>query len=409
MFRTSAWRWLSAGVLMGTTLIGSGLPQPAADEPAALAVSRTSFVSSAARVLQLQGLARAAAEARIPALERGGLKSIDIQPGAHASSGSQLATLDEREAALTVELAERDLLAAEQKYQSSRKVEIAEAAVEEGRRQLEEALEQAAAAELLAGDESPVQLARKLEELAEDRLERARVSREQSERSVPASEWFALQNEWEQSRIRTEAATRERAMAVSRSRAARSLVEQQRAALQKLELQLQEAHSDREDARLQLANLQTTLEIAQARLDRRRITAPFDGVVVEHLKQAGEWCEAGEPVIRILQLNPLHLEGFTSADAAAVLKTGQKVRARLANAGSTAAPVASATGSGSGSGSGSATGSQLPPLVLEGRLIFVSPEVDALNHQVRIRAEVANPELRLRPGENVLLEVLLEN
>jgi macrolide-specific efflux system membrane fusion protein len=350
-------------------------------------------------------LARAAAEARIPALERGGLKSIDIQPGAHASSGSQLATLDEREAALTVELAERDLLAAEQKYQSSRKVEIAEAAVEEGRRQLEEALEQAAAAELLAGDESPVQLARKLEELAEDRLERARVSREQSERSVPASEWFALQNEWEQSRIRTEAATRERAMAVSRSRAARSLVEQQRAALQKLELQLQEAHSDREDARLQLANLQTTLEIAQARLDRRRITAPFDGVVVEHLKQAGEWCEAGEPVIRILQLNPLHLEGFTSADAAAVLKTGQKVRARLANAGSTAAPVASATGS----GSGSATGSQLPPLVLEGRLIFVSPEVDALNHQVRIRAEVANPELRLRPGENVLLEVLLEN
>ncbi|MEY3174083.1 MAG: hypothetical protein RLZZ436_1997 [Planctomycetota bacterium] len=405
MFRTSAWRWLSAGALMGTTLIGSGLPQPAADEPAALAVSRTSFVSSAARVLQLQGLARAAAEARIPALERGGLKSIDIQPGAHASSGSQLATLDEREAALTVELAERDLLAAEQKYQSSRKVEIAEAAVEEGRRQLEEALEQAAAAELLAGDESPVQLARKLEELAEDRLERARVSREQSERSVPASEWFALQNEWEQSRIRTEAATRERAMAVSRSRAARSLVEQQRAALQKLELQLQEAHSDREDARLQLANLQTTLEIAQARLDRRRITAPFDGVVVEHLKQAGEWCEAGEPVIRILQLNPLHLEGFTSADAAAVLKTGQKVRARLANAGSTAAPVASATGS----GSGSATGSQLPPLVLEGRLIFVSPEVDALNHQVRIRAEVANPELRLRPGENVLLEVLLEN
>lgn len=399
MFRTSAWRWLSAGALMGTTLIGSGLPQPAADEPAALAVSRTSFVSSAARVLQLQGLARAAAEARIPALERGGLKSIDIQPGAHASSGSQLATLDEREAALTVELAERDLLAAEQKYQSSRKVEIAEAAVEEGRRQLEEALEQAAAAELLAGDESPVQLARKLEELAEDRLERARVSREQSERSVPASEWFALQNEWEQSRIRTEAATRERAMAVSRSRAARSLVEQQRAALQKLELQLQEAHSDREDARLQLANLQTTLEIAQARLDRRRITAPFDGVVVEHLKQAGEWCEAGEPVIRILQLNPLHLEGFTSADAAAVLKTGQKVRARLANAGSTAAPVASGTG----------TGTQLPPLVLEGRLIFVSPEVDALNHQVRIRAEVANPELRLRPGENVLLEVLLEN
>jgi RND family efflux transporter MFP subunit len=276
-------------------------------------------------------------------------------------------------------------------------VQIAEAAVEEGRQQLEEAEEQAQAAELLAADESPVQLARKLEELAEDKLERARVSRTQSERSVPAAEWFALQNEWDQSRIRTEAAVQERGMSASRSRAARSLVEQQRAALQRLELQLEEAQSDREDSRLQLQNLQTTLDIAQARLDRRRLTAPFDGVVVEHLKQAGEWCEAGEAVVRVLQLNPLHLEGFAAADTAASLKTGQKVRGQVLTA---AAPAETGNG---------AQKDNFPPLVLEGRLIFISPEVDALNRQVRIRAEVANPEFRLRPGENVLLNVLLEN
>lgn len=396
MFRNTGMPLLASGLLLGSTLLGSSPVRNSGVEPATVTAGAAATAPTV-RILQFQCLARAAAEARVPALERGGLKSIDVLPGIHVSQGNQLAALDDREAVLTVQLAERELLAAQQKFESSRKVQIAEAAVEEGRQQLEEAEEQAQAAELLAADESPVQLARKLEELAEDKLERARVSREQSERSVPAAEWFALQNEWDQSRIRTEAAVQERGMSASRSRAARSLVEQQRAALQRLELQLEEAQSDREDSRLQLQNLQTTLDIAQARLDRRRLTAPFDGVVVEHLKQAGEWCEAGEAVVRVLQLNPLHLEGFAAADTAASLKTGQKVRGQVLTAAASAE-----TGNG-------AQKDNFPPLVLEGRLIFISPEVDALNRQVRIRAEVANPEFRLRPGENVLLNVLLEN
>ena len=118
---------------------------------------------------------------------------------------------------------------------------------------------------------------------------------------------------------------------------------------------------------------------------------------MEHLKQAGEWCEAGEAVVRVLQLDPLHLEGFASADVAASLKTGQKVRGQVLT------PAASAKTD------NTAENNNFPPLMLEGRLIFISPEVDALNRQVRIRAEVANPEFRLRPGENVLLNVLLEN
>ncbi len=396
MFRKTGIPLLTSGLLLGATLPGNSPVRPSLPEPAAFAQGATAAVPSV-KILQFQCLARAAAEARVPALERGGLKTVDVLPGEHAAHGSQLAALDDREAVLTVELAERELRVARQKFESSRKVQIAETAVEEGRQQLEEAEEQAKAAELLAADESPVRLARKLEELAEDKLERARVSREQSERSIPAAEWFALQNEWDQSKIRTEAAVQERLMSASRSRAARSLVAQQRAALQRLQLQLEEAHADREDARLQLENLQTTLEIAQARLDRRRLTAPFDGVVVERLKQPGEWCEAGEAVVRVLQLNPLHLEGFASADAAAALKTGQKVRAQLLKA-ATPAEI-----------DNHAAKADFPPLVLEGRLIFVSPEVDALNRQVRIRAEVSNPELRLRPGENVLLNVLLEN
>jgi hypothetical protein len=162
-------------------------------------------------------LARAAAEAKVPALERGGLRSIDLAPGVQAKTGAQLASLEDREAALMVELAERDLEAARQKYKASKQIEIATAAVEEGRQHLEEATEEAEAAEQQAADETPVQLVRKLEELAADRLERARVSREQSERSIPASEWFTLQNELDQSRIRTTAAVQQRSVAALRA------------------------------------------------------------------------------------------------------------------------------------------------------------------------------------------------
>jgi multidrug resistance efflux pump len=332
--------------------------------------------------LQLEVLARAAAEARVPALERGGLKSIAALPGAQIRQGSLLGSLDDREAALTVELAERDLEAARQKRESSKKVEIAEAAVQEGRRQLDEATEEAQATEQAAVDESSVQLSRKMEELAEDRLERARVAREQSERSVPAAEWFALQNEREQARIRTAAAERERGVAALRSRAAHALVERQ----------LMEAKADREAELIQLQNLQTTLEIARARFDRRQLLAPFDGVVVEQFKQPGEWCEAGEAVLRVLQLNPLHLEGFAPADAATRLRPGQKINAELVVETRGKPPAAEPV---------------LPKQKLEGRLIFVSPEVDALNRQVRVRAEVDNPELRVRPGENLLMHVWL--
>ncbi|MEY3457325.1 MAG: hypothetical protein RL215_482 [Planctomycetota bacterium] len=389
MQRLSGLVLMAAGLAVGLVTFEGTAGSLSADEKSGGSSIRG---VDAGQRLQLEVLARAAAEARVPALERGGLKSIAALPGAQIRQGSLLGSLDDREAALTVELAERDLEAARQKRESSKKVEIAEAAVQEGRRQLDEATEEAQATEQAAVDESSVQLSRKMEELAEDRLERARVAREQSERSVPAAEWFALQNEREQARIRTAAAERERGVAALRSRAAHALVERQRASLQRLELQLMEAKADREAELIQLQNLQTTLEIARARFDRRQLLAPFDGVVVEQFKQPGEWCEAGEAVLRVLQLNPLHLEGFAPADAATRLRPGQKINAELVVETRGKPPAAEPV---------------LPKQKLEGRLIFVSPEVDALNRQVRVRAEVDNPELRVRPGENLLMHVWL--
>ena len=57
------------------------------------------------------------------------------------------------------------------------------------------------------------------------------------------------------------------------------------------------------------------LELRRAReaLDRRRIRSPIDGVVVERYKSVGEYVE-DTPVMRIAQLNPLHIETIVPAE-----------------------------------------------------------------------------------------------
>ena len=54
---------------------------------------------------------------------------------------------------------------------------------------------------------------------------------------------------------------------------------------------------------------ESQLKRAEASLTRRRIKAPINGVVVELNKQAGEWVQPGEPVMRIVQLDQLRVEG----------------------------------------------------------------------------------------------------
>ena len=37
-------------------------------------------------------------------------------------------------------------------------------------------------------------------------------------------------------------------------------------------------------------------------------------------------------------------------------------------------------------------------IIVKGKIVFVSPEIDPVNAQVRVWAEVENPDLSLRPG-----------
>jgi len=56
------------------------------------------------------------------------------------------------------------------------------------------------------------------------------------------------------------------------------------------------------------------VEAADLYLQRRRIESPIDGEVVEVYPHVGEWVNPGDPIMRIVRMDRLRVEGFLKAD-----------------------------------------------------------------------------------------------
>jgi multidrug efflux pump subunit AcrA (membrane-fusion protein) len=55
------------------------------------------------------------------------------------------------------------------------------------------------------------------------------------------------------------------------------------------------------------------LALAEHDIERRRLTVPVAGMVVEVAKHPGEWLQAGETVMRVVRMDRLRVEGFVDA------------------------------------------------------------------------------------------------
>jgi len=120
---------------------------------------------------------------------------------------------------------------------------------------------------------------------------------------------------------------------------------------------------------------------AQQKVAQHRIAAPLAGVVVQVHRRRGEWVKPGEAVVRILRLDRLRAEGFVKSADWSERFEGRQVRLLVDLP--------------------KAAGTEFP-----GKVVFVDPEIDPVNAQVRVWVDVENRELRLRPGmkARVILE-----
>ena len=79
------------------------------------------------------------------------------------------------------------------------------------------------------------------------------------------------------------------------------------------EWQIKQAEEDLLIAGLQADVSQAEFEAAQDNLQRRKIVSPLEGEVVKVHRHQGEWVQAGDPVLDIVRVNQLWVEGFLSA------------------------------------------------------------------------------------------------
>jgi RND family efflux transporter MFP subunit len=143
--------------------------------------------------------------------------------------------------------------------------------------------------------------------------------------------------------------------------------------VQKNRLEGEQATHEQQIATLEMKRQESELNAARAQITRRRIVAPFDGVIVQIYARKGEWAEPGQKALRIVNVDRLKAEGFIRAEDATESVVGRPIRLVIEPGGE--------------------------KNTFAGKIVFVSPEVDPITGQVRIWAEIDNRDGRLRPGQ----------
>ncbi|MFN6161467.1 MAG: efflux RND transporter periplasmic adaptor subunit [Planctomycetota bacterium] len=128
----------------------------------------------------------------------------------------------------------------------------------------------------------------------------------------------------------------------------------------------------REIAKLESSLAEVEVQQSQELLLRHRIIAPCSGMVVAVEKRVGEWVEPGTVAVKIVEIERLRVEGFINAADTDLNWIGSKASVRVEIAGES--------------------------IETEGELVFISPDANPVNGQVRVFIEVDNRDQKLRPG-----------
>lgn len=164
-------------------------------------------------------------------------------------------------------------------------------------------------------------------------------------------------------------------------RAAQALRDERRSAVDRLS-QLQSrnmaARADVEDSQAQLRQAEAEIQALEARLGNYQLRAPFEGRVGFRNISVGSLVTPGTPLVTLDKLDLMKLDFSIPESFLAILVPGLPLTAHSA---------------------------AFPDDVFRGEVSSIGSRVDPVSRSVGVRAEMDNPELRLRPG--MLMEVVL--
>ena len=111
-------------------------------------------------------------------------------------------------------------------------------------------------------------------------------------------------------------------------------IEKLRLAAEQAAIKIGVTRFERELKAVEARGFESKAALAETDLRQRRIAAPLAGEVVEVFQRAGEWVEPGKPLVRLVRLDRLRVEGFVRFDVHAPARlAGRPVRAVVTMAG----------------------------------------------------------------------------
>ena len=163
-------------------------------------------------------------------------------------------------------------------------------------------------------------------------------------------------------------------------------LDNKRLSAQKAKLQIEQSEVDQKVARFTAETKAAEVENADETIQRRQIKSPIDGLVVSINRHTGEWLQAGEPVLRVVRMDRLWVEGWVNSAEFGPDEISNKpaqIDVELAKG---------------------------KHAKFTGKIVFVSPLVEA-GGEYRIKAEVENRrdngEWVLRPGHTANMTIQL--
>jgi len=116
---------------------------------------------------------------------------------------------------------------------------------------------------------------------------------------------------------------------------------------------------------------QADAELAAARLAKTEIRAPFGGIIGLRSVSVGDYVKEGQDMVNLEEIDPLKVDFRVPEIFLSQVKAGQVLQITL---------------------------DALPDRTWAGKVYAINPLIDASGRAIAIRAEVPNPDSRLRPG-----------
>lgn len=136
---------------------------------------------------------------------------------------------------------------------------------------------------------------------------------------------------------------------------------------------LDEANAEQQAARASLA-------LSQARLDKTRILAPYDGVLGLRAVSPGDYLSEGQDIVNLEVLDPLKVDFRIPQKAVSQIRLKQTIEISL---------------------------DAYPGERFSGEIFAINPRLDEAGRSQAIRAHISNSEGRLSPGQFVRVSVIL--